>query len=237
MKISVIIPVKTRVDDLLLCLNSIILSFKMRKKGGTYELYFEIIVVDDHSVENIAYELSKIPFEFENLYLIKNNGLGPAAARNTGIARAKGDFIAFVDSDCIVDEHWLDVIVDTVQKNNFLAYQGVPWLHKLSNNPSLGLLEQKLYQHFFSPYINGKFSMQVDTRNFIINKNILPLLPQPIFSIKMKKAQAEDRALGLKLRDKGIDILWCQEIKVYHKDPDEMRSVLSHKRNHVLTYK
>ena len=59
---------------------------------------FEIIIVDDCSTD----ETKKLIDEFEDpriTYIKHKNNRGGAAARNTGIKAARGDFIAFQDSD------------------------------------------------------------------------------------------------------------------------------------------
>jgi glycosyltransferase involved in cell wall biosynthesis len=55
----------------------------------------EVIVVDDGSVEDIGAAVGKYP---ETIYIRQSNG-GPARARNAGIARASGNYIAFLDAD------------------------------------------------------------------------------------------------------------------------------------------
>lgn len=62
---------------------------------------FEVIVVDDGSTDNT----SKIVTSFTDsrLTLIQRTNGGLAAARNTGIAGAKGTFVAFLDAD----DRWL----------------------------------------------------------------------------------------------------------------------------------
>lgn len=61
----------------------------------------EIIIVDDHSsdLSKFAYELFKDKIRV--IYHEENKGA--AAARNTGIMAAKGEYIAFLDSD----DYWL----------------------------------------------------------------------------------------------------------------------------------
>jgi glycosyltransferase involved in cell wall biosynthesis len=56
----------------------------------------EIIVVDDGSQENILQVLSPVS---KRIKYIRQENAGPAAARNTGIRAAKGEFIAFLDDD------------------------------------------------------------------------------------------------------------------------------------------
>ncbi len=58
---------------------------------------FEIIVVDDCSTDNTVETVKKISDTIKVVQLKKNIGAGPA--RNEGIKAAKGDYIAFLDSD------------------------------------------------------------------------------------------------------------------------------------------
>lgn len=57
---------------------------------------FEVIVIDDGSTDNTEAVLAD--YKDKIRYIKKNNG-GPSGARNLGIAEAKGEFIAFQDSD------------------------------------------------------------------------------------------------------------------------------------------
>jgi glycosyltransferase involved in cell wall biosynthesis len=59
---------------------------------------YEIIVVNDGSPDTTEFEKALEPYLNAITYIQRANG-GPAAARNTGILAAKGDFIAFLDSD------------------------------------------------------------------------------------------------------------------------------------------
>ncbi len=54
---------------------------------------FELIVVDDGSPEPVA------PSETADLVLVRQANAGPAAARNTGVAVARGELVAFLDAD------------------------------------------------------------------------------------------------------------------------------------------
>jgi glycosyltransferase involved in cell wall biosynthesis len=59
---------------------------------------YEIIVVNDGSADTVKLEKALEPYLNEITYIKRPNG-GPAAARNTGILAAKGEYIAFLDSD------------------------------------------------------------------------------------------------------------------------------------------
>lgn len=58
----------------------------------------EVIVVDDGSEDGSA----DIARSFERVNLLRQANAGPAAARNAGLERAKGEFVAVVDADDVV---------------------------------------------------------------------------------------------------------------------------------------
>ena len=69
---------------------------------------FELIVVDDGSTDN-TFEIAGSVNDARVKCLRKENG-GPASARNYGIKHAKGEYIAFIDSD----DQWLVDHVETL---------------------------------------------------------------------------------------------------------------------------
>lgn len=84
--VSVIIPVKNGERFLAAALNSIF--------AQDYE-NFEIIVVDDGSVDNSA----NIARSYKEVHYIYQSHQGVSVARNVGIAVSYGEFIAFLDQD------------------------------------------------------------------------------------------------------------------------------------------
>ena len=64
-------------------------------------LPLEIIVVDDGSQDNTCEVIESFIYAYPEITttLVKGQHLGPGAARNTGIATARGSWIAFLDSD------------------------------------------------------------------------------------------------------------------------------------------
>lgn len=77
---------------------------------------FELIVVDDGSGDNTKEVVESIPDE-RIRYLHHQKNKGEAAARNTAIAEAKGEYIAFLDSDDEALPERLDVQLRVFESN------------------------------------------------------------------------------------------------------------------------
>ena len=90
--VSVVIPTYNRMDTIERSVKSVV--------DQTYK-NIELIVVDDGSADNTL-EIIKC-MNIENIVILRQNHQGANAARNLGIKQAKGEFIAFQDSD----DEWL----------------------------------------------------------------------------------------------------------------------------------
>ncbi len=86
--VSVIIPTYNRSAILLEAVDSV-----LKQSHQNFELW----VVDDGSTDNTRQIIEQIA-DRRVFYLFQENA-GPAAARNTGIGKARGKYIAFLDSD------------------------------------------------------------------------------------------------------------------------------------------
>jgi glycosyltransferase involved in cell wall biosynthesis len=124
MLFSIIIPTYNRSNFIISTIQSVL--------SQTYP-NFEIIVVDDGSIDDTEDVLKKILDRRVSYY--KKNNEERAAARNYGISKAKGDYITFLDSDDILLPHYLQEAISLIQKNNI-----PPWFHlryKITNNSNV----------------------------------------------------------------------------------------------------
>lgn len=98
-KVSVIVPVYNAEKYLRECVDSII--------GQTLQ-DMEIIFVDDGSTDHSLEILQEYAKEDNRIQIVKGKHLGGGAARNSGIERATGEYLAFVDSDDEMEPEMLE---------------------------------------------------------------------------------------------------------------------------------
>ena len=81
---------------------------------------YEIILVDDGSTD----ATTQIVSLYKNVRYVQQPHQGLSVARNTGIAAATGEIIAFTDSDCRADEDWLYYLVGDLLNSHFAGIGG-----------------------------------------------------------------------------------------------------------------
>ncbi len=79
---------------------------------------FEIIVADNNSPEGEAAVAAAVGGR-ARLVVIREKGAGPA--RNGGVAHARGEILAFTDSDCVPEPSWLAEGIDKLNDYDFVG--------------------------------------------------------------------------------------------------------------------
>lgn len=108
-KVSIIIPIYNSQKYLRRCLDSILVQ-QIKE--------IEVIMVDDGSTDasaEICMEYKQKDYRFAYSYKKKK---GVSAARNRGISIAKGEYIAFVDSDDTVEKNMFEKMYCSAKDNN-----------------------------------------------------------------------------------------------------------------------
>ena len=110
--ISLIVPAYNRPDLLLEAVDSV------RRQQFTD---FELIIVDDGSTDRTPAVLSALASAWDGppLRVLRQPNSGQGAARNLGIAHARGDYCAFLDSDDLLFPWSLKVIADAIRDGGF----------------------------------------------------------------------------------------------------------------------
>ncbi|MDX1524231.1 MAG: glycosyltransferase family 2 protein, partial [Anaerolineae bacterium] len=76
---------------------------------------WELIIVDDESPDDTASAVKS--FTDERIHYIRQDNKGLPGARNTGLSKATGNFIALLDGDDLIAPHYLKTLVKLLQEN------------------------------------------------------------------------------------------------------------------------
>jgi glycosyltransferase involved in cell wall biosynthesis len=207
--ISVIICTYNRAQLLKRTLNSLINQTISYKK-------FEVIVIDDGSTDNtsdICNMMSKVLPNMRYVSVETNIGLG--SARNLGIRSARGDYLLFVDDDCIANEDWAERLSSVFDREPIVAGSILsPTINYIK------LCHNLAHFYLFMPGRKG------DSREFIAGANMgmKRTVLEEINGFEEGRRTAEDMEFILRARQKGYRIYFASDAIVTH-DPD--RSSLS----------
>lgn len=119
-KVSIIIPIYNGALLIKRCLDAVY------KQEGDFQL--EVIVIDDGSTDNTLDILSSYA---KALIVLKQSNQGPAAARNKGIEKATGKYLAFLDADDFWEPTFLEETVSFLEKNETAIAVSVGQIHKI----------------------------------------------------------------------------------------------------------
>ncbi len=115
-ELSIIIPVYNREKTIEKCLDSIIESVEAAESFSP-----EIVLVDDGSADASVKICREYADKQNYIRLIENRHAGVSAARNAGIDAAKGEYIAFVDSDDYLGRDFISLLKDALKSKPELA--------------------------------------------------------------------------------------------------------------------
>lgn len=110
-KVSVVVATYNGARTLKSCLDSL-----SRLKYPDYE----VIVVDDGSTDATP----EITQRYPQFHYLRQANHGLSVARNSGIAAARGEIVAFTDSDCRADVDWLNYMVGDLLNYDYHAIGG-----------------------------------------------------------------------------------------------------------------
>ena len=110
MQLSIIIPIYNVEQYIEQCLSSIY-------NQGVDELQFEVVVVNDGTPDNSMEIVQKYASIHDNLHILNQKNQGLSVARNSGLKKAKGDYVWFVDSDDWLTNNSLNIVISHLNKN------------------------------------------------------------------------------------------------------------------------
>lgn len=138
-KVSIIVPVYNVEKYIHKCLDSLV-------NQTLKEL--EFIFVNDGSPDNSPKIIKEYQKKDKRIKLLNKENGGQASARNLGLEHAKGEYIAFLDSDDYVKENMYEILYNRAKKdnldivicNNYLVYKD----STVENDPGITTKKEKI---------------------------------------------------------------------------------------------
>lgn len=192
-KLSIVIPVYNRWNFTKSCL----------KDFSNISKDYEIIIIDNGSVDNTQKEIISFKDIIKNFIYIRNdNNTGFGAAVNLGFSKASSDLVMFLNNDIRITNKnfdWLDEFVEFVKNHNNCLI-----------GPTGGFVDDNFNFKYETNsndrkinYMSGWcLTSNVDTWNkLIINNNIGPFDAETYF------AYFEDTDLGFRAKQENINFI------------------------------
>lgn len=203
---SVIIPTFQRPLQLARCLQSLVRSTYPREQ-------FEVVVVDDGSDQPPQAVIAAFR-QYINITLLTQSHAGPAQARNTAAAQARGKFFAFTDDDCVPDPNWLSNLEQYLAEAPSNAVGG-QIINALDSNP-YSTASQRIIDYVYAYYNTDPARARFfSSNNFALPAKLFHLIGgfDPTFRT------AEDRDLCDRWLCHGYAMTFASDAMVYHLHP------------------
>ena len=107
-KVSVIMPIYNAADFLRPALDSVLAQTLTD---------VEVICIDDGSTDNSLEIIKEYLEKDERIRILTETNAGPALARNNGIRRARGEYLAFLDADDFYDHEFLESLYTLAKRD------------------------------------------------------------------------------------------------------------------------
>lgn len=202
---SIIIPVYNRPQELKELLDS--LSVQTCKD-------FEVVIVEDGSQERSEEIVADYGDVLDVRYFYKENS-GPGLSRNYGADRARGEYVLFLDSDCVVPEQYIAVLKQACQAKKLDAFGGPDRAHH-SFTPVQKAINYSMTSFFTTGGIRGqKKSMEkFHPRSFNMG------FSREVFHFTGGFGGlrfGEDIDMSIRIMEAGFNTCLLPEAYVYHK--------------------
>ena len=215
--ISVVIPVYNDPEGISRTIDSVL----NRTQSSDLD---EVIVVDNNSNDATGDVIKEFARDVELVkYACENNVQTSYAARNTGVERATGNYIAFLDADVTVSEGWLTAAIDEMNSAE-VHYMGCavevvdksnkPTVFSQYNQHSTFMIEDLIEKHGYAP-----------TVCLFVTKELVSDVGQ----FDEKLISTGDMEFGNRVKDGGYELHYTDRVTISHPARASFQSLL--KRN------
>lgn len=197
--ISIVVPTKNEEHYIVRCLESIQLLEYPKSK-------YEFIVVDNGSVDQTVSIAKGMGAQ---TYILRDITI--AALRNYGYKKSRGDYVAFLDADCVPNAQWLNLAINTMMTMEDVSVVG--GIVTLEEWGSRHWIEEYWLAYLNSKYHNNiNFVTTISSFCFVIRREIM----EDIGGFNEGLVTCEDSDLGYRISQTGTKMVINKDIKVIH---------------------
>lgn len=109
MDLSIIIPIYNVEKYIRPCMESVF--------GQHLDKDYEVILVNDGTKDNSFYVIDNLIKAHDNIIVIEQENQGLSAARNTGLTKASGEYVLFLDSDDLLVNDTLSLLLQKAKES------------------------------------------------------------------------------------------------------------------------
>ncbi|MDX1413614.1 MAG: sugar transferase [Candidatus Promineifilaceae bacterium] len=197
-KVSVIVPAYQAAKTIAACLYAL--------NNQNTSLPYEVIVVDDGSTDPTA-DLAKPLCDH---LILHPNKRGPAAARNSGVNQAQGEYICFTDSDCAPEKDWIEQIISALDDQEIAGAKGV---YRTSQKEIVARFVQIEYEDKYDLLLEQERINFIDTYSAAYRHKIL--VDNHGFDEQFE--YLEDQELSFRLASRGYQMVFQPSAIVFHQ--------------------
>jgi len=212
--VSIIIPVRNGEKHLPGCINSL----KKLSYGN-----LEIIFVNDGSTDGTKQLLDGAG---GNIKTIETSPVGPSAARNLALGRARGEFVAFTDADCAVEKNWIDELLRGFTDEKTAGVGGDQMSPEDETPFGKNIQDFMKSIGFVTEYMKTQKQLLNTTHNPTCNAMYRKKVLSEIGGFSPGLWPGEDVELDYRIIKKGYGLVFNPSAVVYHYRPENRRKYL-----------
>ena len=199
-KLSIIVPIYNVEKYIYECISSIY-------RQNLNEEEFEVILVNDGTKDNSMEVLIPIIKQHSNILVINQQNQGLSASRNNGLAKAVGKYVVFIDSDDVIIDNSLSILLKQALDTDVDTIKGKVIKIEDSQLPSQGVTCQ-----FPEPSITIKNGEAAYVEDYNREESYVP---QNLYKREFLKREHLSLLVGLIFEDVAFYSEMCLKAKTF----------------------
>lgn len=150
----------------------------------------------------------------------------PGTARNHAIRIARGEYFAFTDTDCIVDENWLQELVNS-HRRGYEVVGGI--VHNGTPKSMMGTVDYLLEFNELIRSNETTDNSHFGTCNLSIHKDIFQQ-----HGLFIDQVKGSDSLYCRRVKEKGVDLFYQPKAAIWHRNRTDLSKII--KNQYELGY-